>query len=200
MDSTNTPKNSKVIRFGKFRYLAAGGILVLILAMCFLPVGGGQNLFTALEDKLSQTLEIFSVRSAGAPTEEDAAIAELQACMKLYNNEDYAAAVPAFESYVAKFSSSDNIDEAKLYLSVSYIYNNQAANATSILKQLAENKDFMMQEDAQWFLGISYVFLRDMDMAKASFEQLKDSEEYGERATTMLEAKESPQGDNVVFK
>lgn len=199
MDQNTTAKKSKVIRFGKFRYLAAGGILVLILAMCFMPVGGG-SLFTALEDKISETLDIFSVRSAGGADAESASIAALQECMKLYNEQEYAEAVPAFERFISSYSESDNIKEAKLYLSVSYIYNSQAETANTLLKELVADEDFRMQEDAIWNLGLSYVFLREMEKAKATFGQLTESEVYAERAEAMLKAKDGPQGDNVVFK
>lgn len=195
MENTNN-KSAKIIRFGKFRYLAAGGIFALILTMCFLPLGQNGSFFAVLEDKLSQTLELFSVR--GAEGETDKSMSELKKCMQTYNSKDYAAATTQFESFVATYPKADNIDEAKLYMGVSYLNIGNAEKANQVLYRLSEKDGFAMQDDAKWYLGFSYIYLRDVETAKDVFKSLANSKTYSAQVSAMLAAKEKPQ--SVVFK
>ncbi len=198
MDQVNpTPKTAKVIRFGKFRYLAAAAILLVILAMCFLPVSQELSIFSALEDKISETFDILSSRGADGQSPE---IGKLQHCMELYNSKNYEEAQVAFQDFVDSYPESDNIEEAKLYMGITQVQNGDLEQAYPTFKDLAANENFFMREDAQWYLALSYVYFRELDQAKQIFQELAESETYGEKVAAMLEGDAHTHDDQVLFR
>lgn len=94
----------------------------------------------------------------------------IQKAYRAYDQEDYAGAVQFFETLETK-------DEGTLlYLGNSYLMLNETKKAISVLEKLV-NKQSQFEEEAKWYLGLSYLKNGDNAMVKNTFDGIK-SEHY----------------------
>jgi tetratricopeptide (TPR) repeat protein len=185
-------KNNKVIKFGRFRYAAAGAIAVMIVSLCFVkPNASGeavyQDNFMAYEDMVSGELDLMlNTRSGGEDDEMTKALRELKKGLNFYNDNNYQEAIPYFETYTQNNPKARDHDDINFYLGVSYMGESQIEKGAATFEQLTNSKNNGIQQDAKWYLALAKAKQGDQEGAKALFVELKSSEKYGAKATKIL--------------
>lgn len=196
-------KTKKVIKFGKFKWVAASAIFAVIAGMCFIaPPTDNQevfeNNFMAYEDDITQELDMM-LATRGAGDENDEARKELQKmrdAMAHYNNKEYVAAIPMFKTYLKENPDAHDVQDIKFYLAVSFLGNKQTTDSKPILEELVQSTNQELKEDAQWYLSLTYARMEQPDAARELLKELTSSEKYGAKADKIL----NPAKQNVVFK
>lgn len=100
-----------------------------------------------------------------------------------YKNKAYTKVIPALKSLVEK--DHDN-DELSLYLGNSYLNTGQEKNAIALFRDV--NNESLFYKDAQWFLALSHLKLKQNDQAILVLEKLSSYESlYKKKALKLLE-------------
>jgi len=195
-----TKTSNKVIKFGRFRWVAAGAIFALIAGLCFVkPPSNEQvfdNNFMAFEDNISQELDLMlSTRSAG-DDESHASLRMIREGMEHYNNKEYDKAIPIFEEYLEKNQDASDYNQIKFYLAVSFLSQNETERSAKMFEDLAQLAGEEVQEDSKWYLSLAYARIGKTAEAKAQLEELASSEKYGAKASKIL----NPSKTKVAFR
>ena len=192
-----------VIRFGKFKWVAAAFLLGIIAGMCLLsPMMGSKGLFDsnflAHEDDVSQTIDMgLSTRGAGASPESIKALKRLREGMDYYNAKNYPEAIKIFEDHVRLNGQAYDVNGIKFYLGVSYLAlkeDEATHKARLIFQELLQNEKFSRREDTQWYLALAYIQTKNADAAKPILTELKNSKTYKTKAEDLLVKADNPEG------
>lgn len=200
--SPSDTKQPVIIRFGKFKWLAAGFLFGVIAAMCLLSPMGSKGLFEsnfmAYEDDMSQSIDMgLSTRAAGKENEAAAkALRRLRQGMDLYNEKKYAEAIPIFEEHLAKGGDSYDPRSVQFYLGVCYLATEEVDKAENLFVALLETPKFSRQEDTQWYLALTYIKQKKAAEAKTVLNELSANEgsKYKSQATALLQEADQPEG------
>lgn len=196
----STKTTNKVIRFGRFRWIAAGAIFAFIAALCFVSPSTSDNVFDnnfmAFEDNISAELDLMlSTRGAG-DEEGHASLRIIREGMEYYNNKEYDKAIPIFQEYLEKNKEASDYNQIQFYLAVSFLGQGETERSAKLLEQLAQAGDAELKEDSKWYLSLAYARTGDNDKAKAQLEELASSEKYGSKVDKIL----NPSKTKVAFK
>jgi TolA-binding protein len=202
MENTNKTSN-KVIKFGRFRWIAAAAIFTLIAGLCFVsPPNSDQvfeNNFMAHEDNISQELDMMlSTRSAGHNDNDEshASLRMIREGMEYYNAKEYEKAIPIFQEYLEKHKEASDYEQVEFYLAVSFLSQGETERCAKILTQLAKTSDLALQEDAKWYLSLAYARNGQTDEARTQLESLATSDKYAAKANKIL----NPSNTKVAFR
>ncbi|WMX16384.1 MULTISPECIES: tol-pal system YbgF family protein [unclassified Aureispira] len=195
-----TKTSNKVIKFGRFRWVAAGAIFALIAGLCFINPSNGEQVFDdnfmAYEDNISAELDLMlSTRSAG-DDEAHASLRMIREGMEHYNNKEYDKAIPIFEEYLEKNQDASDYNQIKFYLAVSFLGQNETEKSAKMFEELAQLAEPEIQEDSKWYLSLAYARIGKTAEAKAQLEELASSEKYGSKAAKIL----NPSKTKVAFR
>lgn len=201
MEKTSKTSN-KVIKFGRFRWVAASAIFSLIVLLCFVkpPTANNEqvfdNNFMAFEDNISAELDLMlSTRSAG-DDEAHASLRMIREGMEHYNNKEYDKAIPIFEEYLEKNKDASDYSQIKFYLAVSFLSQGETERSVKMFEDLTQLTNDMIQEDSKWYLSLAYARIGKTEKAKAQLEELASSEKYGTKASKIL----NPAKTKVAFR
>ena len=193
-----TKTSNKVIKFGRFRWVAASAIFALIAGLCFVSPTNDQvfdDNFMAFEDNISEELDLMlSTRSAESEIPES--LLNIRKGMEHYNNKEYDQAIPIFIDYLENNSDASDYSQIEFYLGVSYLSNQETDRSTEIFQKLLNDDDQMIQEDSKWYLSLAYARTGKIEDAKKQLEALASSERYGTKAQKIL----NPTKPKVAFR
>jgi tetratricopeptide (TPR) repeat protein len=196
----NTTKTSnRVIKFGRFRWVAASAIFALIAGLCFVsPPNNDQvfdNNFMAFEDNISEELELMmSTRAADGEVPES--LLNIRKGMEHYNSKEYDQAIPIFIDYLENNKDASDYSQIEFYLAVSYLSKQETDRSTELFEKLINIDDQMIQEDSKWYLSLAYARSGKVEDAKKQLEGLASSERYGAKAQKIL----NPTKTKVAFR
>jgi TolA-binding protein len=196
-----TKISNQVIKFGRFRWIAASAIFALIAVLCFVkPSNNNEDLFEdnfiAFEDNISEEVNfMLSTRSAG-DDESHAFLRMIREGMEHYNNKEYDKAIPIFEEYLEKNQDASDYNQIKFYLAVSFLGQNETERSAKIFEDLVAIAGAEIQEDSKWYLSLAYARIGKTAEAKAQLEELASSEKYGTKASKIL----NPSKTKVAFR
>jgi tetratricopeptide (TPR) repeat protein len=196
-----TKISNKVIKFGRFRWVAAAAIFALIAVLCFIEPASNHeqvfdNNFIAFEDKVSEEIDLMlSTRSVG-DDESHAFLRMIREGMEHYNKKEYDQAIPIFEEYLEKNTVASDYNQIKFYLAVSFLAQNETEKSAKIFENLAQLDGEEIQEDSKWYLSLAYARIGKKAEAKAQLEELASSEKYGTKASKIL----NPSKTKVAFR
>ncbi len=196
-----TKISNQVIKFGRFRWIAASAIFALIAVLCFVkPSNNNEDLFEdnfiAFEDNVSEEINfMLSTRSAG-DDESHAFLRMIREGMEHYNNKEYDKAIPIFEEYLEKNQDASDYNQIKFYLAVSFLGQNETERSAKIFEDLVAIAGAEIQEDSKWYLSLAYARIGKTAEAKAQLEELASSEKYGTKASKIL----NPSKTKVAFR
>lgn len=197
-----TKAAQKVIKFGRFRWLAAFGIFGLIASLCFVvpsDSNGDQiyaDNFAAPSDEISEEIDLMLSTRSGEDSEENKILRFIREGMEYYNSKEYDKAIPIFQRYLAEYPTASDFHQVKFYLAVSFLSNGETDRSVALLEELRENDDQVIQEDARWYLSLAYARTGANDKARTQLEALSDSERYGSKANKIL----NPNRTKVAFR
>lgn len=188
-----TKISNKVIKFGRFRWIAASAIFALITVLCFVKPSTNEQFFDdnfmAFEDNVSEEVNLMlSTRSAG-DEESHAFLRMIREGMEHYNNKEYDKAIPIFEEYLEKNQDASDYNQIKFYLAVSFLGQNETERSAKIFEDLVQIAGTEIQEDSKWYLSLAYARIGKKAAAKAQLEGLASSEKYGTKASKILNPK-----------
>lgn len=103
--------------------------------------------------------------------------------MQAYDNGNY----PLAESRLEEIIVNSNDQNIKLYLSVTYLFNQKPNRAIQLLEALKENPNDGFQNDAIWYLALAQLEANNVKAAKAELESLRDDIQYGAKSKALLE-------------
>lgn len=196
-----TKTSNKVIKFGRFRWVAAAAIFALIAVWCFIePSSSNKQIFDdnfiAFEDKISQDIDLMlSTRSVG-DNESHAFLRMIREGMEHYNKKEYDQAIPIFEEYLEKNTAASDYNQIKFYLAVSFLGQNETEKSVKIFENLAQLDGEEIQEDSKWYLSLAYARIGKTAEAKIQLEELASSEKYGPKVSKIL----NPSKSKVAFR
>ena len=100
-----------------------------------------------------------------------------------YKKENYNKTIPFLEQQIALEPKNTLL---KLYLGNSYLNTNQEKKAISLFNSIEKTDEYY--SDAQWFLGLSYVKINNIQDAKIQFKELSGYPNlYKNKASEILE-------------
>lgn len=103
--------------------------------------------------------------------------------MRLYDNSEYAAAIP----YLQQLATTDSLyDRTHLLLGNAYLQTGQLAKAQEVLSPVAASKDALLRQQGQWYLTLSYLKQNNISQARAILEELSLEGMYQKEAKEIL--------------
>ncbi|MEM6316016.1 MAG: hypothetical protein AAF960_00010 [Bacteroidota bacterium] len=187
----NAQKEATVrrISFGRSLAIAASFALLLVAGWWILsqptdPNDLFQNNFAMHENVLSIEIEDRLAETGFGANK--VALADLQTGIEQYENGDYTAAIATFQNFKNVAPNDPLSNYATFYESIAFLKTNKITEAQGSLVDLAANTAFPLQEDAQWYLALTYLKLENIDAAKTQLEQLQPSDKYGTKAKQLL--------------
>lgn len=191
---------NKVIRFGRFRWLAAGLIFAFITALCFISPSPSNNIFDnnfmAFEDNISAELDLMLSTRSSDDDDEKTSLRMIREGMEYYNNKEYNKAIPIFQEYLDKNKDASDYNQIQFYLAVSFLGQGETDRSAKILETLAQSADPEIKEDAKWYLSLAYARTGDNDRARTQLQELASSERYSSKVEKIL----NPSKAKVAFK
>ena len=193
----STKVTNKVIKFGRFRWVAAGAIFAFIVALCFVsPSPDGEhvfeNNFMAFEDNISEELDLMlSTRGAGDNDETHNSLRMIREGMEHYNNKEYDKAIPIFQEYLEKNQDASDYNQIKFYLAVSFLSQGESARSVRMFEELVQDTQSELKEDSKWYLSLAYTRTGKVDEAKAQLQELASSQKYGSKVEKILDPTKS---------
>ena len=104
--------------------------------------------------------------------------------MRLYNNSEYAAAIP----YLQQLTTTDSLhDRTHLLLGNAYLQTRQLAKAQEVLSPVAASEDALLRQQGQWYLALSYLKQNNISQARAILEELSLEGMYQKEAAEILD-------------
>lgn len=102
-----------------------------------------------------------------------------------YQSEDYKKALPLLQAIYDKDKSDDRIG---LALAISAIEEDQDEVAENILQILSNKENYLYQEQAQWYLALTYLKLNQIENSKKLLQSIIQEEGgfYSEQAKELL--------------
>lgn len=192
-------KQPTVIKFGKFKWVAAAFVFGVIAGMCLLSPMGSKGLFEsnflAQEDDMSQSIDMgLSTRGANTPKETVEALKKVRKGFDYYNNKQYKEATEIFEAHIANDADKYDAKGIKFYLGVCYLSTERGADAQRVFEELLQLEKFNRREDAQWYLALAHVKNKNKDAAKTVLAQLAQGGKYKIQAAEMAAKLDQPEG------
>jgi tetratricopeptide (TPR) repeat protein len=114
----------------------------------------------------TQNFEPFEL-SLSERSEGDMALNKIE---NLYLDGKYTEAIPVFQDALNEAGSQNS--QLLLGLGISYLQTEQAEKSIPQFLQILMNKDFNYEDEAQWYLGLAYLKLNQIDLAKEHFNVL----------------------------
>ncbi|MGI9552413.1 MAG: tetratricopeptide repeat protein [Aurantibacter sp.] len=163
-------ETSNVIELKQSRYrywgaIAAGLALVLISSLFLLNYNSGQteqDLFTAYYEPYSGDLS----RSG----EEDL-FDKTKKAEYAYALGQYAVAIPLFEEVISQEPTS----KLRFYLGNAYLSTGEGSKAAQQFEAVLRDIDYPLQDQAQWYLALSYLKAGNVDMARTNLEIITEN-------------------------
>jgi TolA-binding protein len=120
-----------------------------------------------------------------------AAIAKfmLDKAVRAYNLQDYIEAVHQFDSYLQTGEADPKKqNEVRFYMAVAKLAINDTKSAQLIFADLADDsaKKHTFQEEAQWYLALSYLKAENIPDAKKALKKIKRENPYSQKAERLL--------------
>ncbi len=162
-----------------FRMAAA--IVVLLTVGGLILLFSGRNVTSKdLAEKHYKTYQPFNgVRSA---TDERSKM--ITAGFEAYHKADYITAARYFET-VLKDAPDNN--QIRFYLAIAYMENKNPGEAIRLLQNIVETRDVFYLSQAEWYMGLCYLWLGRKEEAILPFERLSKKEGfYQEQARLIL--------------
>lgn len=186
-------KSNNQNSFQIFKWTAvAATLLLLVLAGRFWLLSGSTTpiyttYFNALEDKLSPKIvaELSETGFGGSPA---TSLKDLKKGMEYYQAKKYKESIPILREYIKQNPMAANIQEAQLYLAISYMSCNHSKEALPFLLALsASQPQGEIASNLQWYLALCYLQNNQEAEGKAILEVLKSDEKYKNMAIELLE-------------
>lgn len=170
------------VRSFNYGYLAiAAAVLLLIgLAVIFTP--------KAEFDQEALFAANYQVPAAPQARGDNGLDSLLQSAHKLYNQKQYAEAIPLYEAYTreneAVVGKESEVQKARLFVAIALLENNQLDEAVRQLSILLEQ-----DEIAQWYLALALLKKGDTEASRQVLERIQGQERhfYQSRAAKLLE-------------
>lgn len=202
-----SPQKPVVIRFGKFKWVAAAFIFGLIGGMCFMAPMGSKGLFEsnflAQEDDMSQSIDMgLSTRGSNTPQETIDALKKVRQGFDHYNDKQYKEAIKLFEEHLAYSADKYDAKGIKFYLGVSYLAEKQTAAAQKVFEELTQLEKFNRKEDSKWYLALTYIQAQNKTAAKSILTELSQSNKYKTQAQEMLakaDQSDAPKKERLLY-
>ncbi|MDN5217219.1 tetratricopeptide repeat protein [Fulvivirgaceae bacterium BMA12] len=157
----------------KKQYLALAAVFVLLIVSGIVWLANrGENLGSS-EDLFASYFhpydDMISERS-----ENNGNKVRLNEAMDAYNRRDYRAAIPLFQDYL---KASDD-PGARCYLGIAHLAAGDADAAESNFRQLSTQPAGLYLELSQWYLVLTYIKQKNLDMATQQLQVLIKDEKH----------------------
>ncbi len=164
-DQAKRPAQGKSASIDKRRWWAMVASLALIAVsgyLLFFSDPSSQELFD------EHYKPYYNVLSSG---ERSGEITEMDA-MSLYERGRYQEAIIAFHEEIKDPSSQTAL---VFYLGLSYLATDQPLKAIEKIEKVISGPATVLQEPAQWYLGLAYLKAEDIENAKRLFNEIQNS-------------------------
>ncbi|MEM6344037.1 MAG: tetratricopeptide repeat protein [Bacteroidota bacterium] len=170
------------VRNFNYGYLAAAAAVLLLIGLAVIlrpkPEFDSQALFAAN----------YQAPAAPQARGDNGLDSLLQVANNLYNQKAYQEAIPLYQDYIEQNPDVPNkqadLQNARLFVAIALLENNQLEEAMRQLKQLMEQ-----DEIAQWYLALALLKKGEITASKEVLEMIKGRERhlYQARAAKILE-------------
>lgn len=177
----NIPSTKSTVGFNKWLLGGLLGVAMLFTGLfLFLPDAqkGNVQLATTAEQLAQKHVVPFGIQinvDQNGTTSFDKGI-------QAYEQKNYLTASQHLEQHLKKNYDSN----AQFYLGLSYLLNNKTVDAIGALERTVDTATPPILEVAQWYLALAYIKNEQVPNAKNLLNNLTTNEEYGERATNLL--------------
>lgn len=182
---------AKVRRISFARSLAiAASFALLLVAGWFLiaqPASPEQlfaDNFTIHQDVLSLEIEDRLAETGFGSNKETLGI--LQNGINSYQSENYEAAINQFNAFQTAAPTDALIDYTTFYEAIALLKTGKVVAAQADLLSLSQKTAFPLQNDAKWYLALTYLQQGKSHEAKPLLQTLKQTPAYQNRVTKML--------------
>ncbi|MEM1327937.1 MAG: hypothetical protein AAGI23_18405 [Bacteroidota bacterium] len=182
----------RTMRFGRRRILSiAASFAVLLVAAWWLflrPISPEQlyaNNFELPDNQLTTQIE-DRLAATGFGTNKSA-LRTLEEAMTEFETGNYVKAISGFRAFKTAAPQDGLVAQASLYEAVALLELNEVTEAQNLLLDLVQNDASTLQEDAQWYLALSYLKIENTATALEWLNQLNDSAEYGTEAQRLIQ-------------
>jgi len=177
-DQAKRPKQVRSASISKRRWWAMAASVVLIAVsgyLLFFSDPSSQELFDEYYRPYYNVLT--SGERSGEKTEMDA--------MSLYERGRYQEAITAFQEEIKDPSSQTAL---VFYLGLSYLAADQPLKAIENIEKVISGPASVLQEPAQWYLGLAYLKAEDIENAQRVFREIQNtSGSYQDQSSEILD-------------
>lgn len=153
-------RETRVIPLRRILSIAATFLIVVLaggyMASQYFNSQNSEELFTAY---FKPYQDVISQRSNDADP--------LQQGMDLYNQGDYANAIPHLKSFLDSHPAQRDV---KCYLGISLLASDQTIEAKKVFEELVPHEPDLFTEIAEWNLALAHLKLDEKDLLKRSLE------------------------------
>ncbi len=166
------------------------GFLLSLLTLSVLStaiyfIGNQLHWWQSEEEKLVQTF-LKPMENVLFTEQTGMAADELRLGMDAYDQKDYGTAITRLEKYYNRTKDTN----VGLFLSISYLLQQQADEALPILNGISSKLEGPAQEAAQWYQAMAYLQLHDLEKVKEILDAMPTEGLYAEDAKELLQALE----------
>ncbi|MDF1695530.1 MAG: tetratricopeptide repeat protein [Saprospiraceae bacterium] len=154
-DSTPASSSNTSIR-SLFVKIAAAAIFVAVMGTIWL-----MNQTPSTEDLFAQNFEPYEL----SLTDRSSSDNTLTTIEEVYASGNYNEAILLLEKAIQQ----DNRLELMLGLGISYVKTDQSAKAITIFKQILKEDNFNYEDEAHWYLGLTYLKSNELKNARNHF-------------------------------
>jgi len=179
LEETNPVVELKPRKYRHWAAVAAGLAVVLISSLFLLNYNSGQtdqDLFSAYYEPYSGDLSRSGTEDLNDKRER---------AYYAYGLGQYEVAIPLFEEIIGQEPSS----KLRFYLGNAYLSQGEGLKAAKEFEEVLRDNDYPLQEQAQWYLALSYLNSRNVEMARASLQEIVQDQEsfYNQKAREVLD-------------
>ena len=191
IESTTTPttkKATKIIPFSSRRILAIAAsltILILLGIYLFLPTSGTTLFakhFEPSPDLINPYLDMAGY--VGNPE-----VKGIKPPLEAYNHQNFEAASKGFEKLLRVDATKWRpyvIQLIKFHNANALLADGHPEAALELLKALSEETGHDLQSSINWYSAMAYLKMNEKEKAKPLIERLKNDEDFGEKARSLL--------------
>ena len=114
------------------------------------------------------------------------ALATLQSGIDTYKSGDYQSAIDQFNAFETAAAEDALTPYAQFYEAVALLKTGQGEAAQSELLNIVDKANFPLQNEAKWYLALTYLQQHKVNEAKAILENLTTVESYKQKALKLL--------------
>lgn len=185
-----------IVFFRKYRLAVAAAVILLMMPLGYWAFQSNQtNPDQLFADNFTHFKAVSFAKRAVTPAGTEKEALEFTRQLRLneginaYNAKDYQKAIEQLTTYLSLVEREDKADEARLYIAISYLVEEQSDKAQPIFEDLAENaKSSRTKEAADWYLALTLIKNKEARPAKKMLRKMARNakHDYQDKAKALL--------------